>query len=199
MKKTMLSLAVASAMVMSAGSAAAAEGAANVALVSDYVFRGVTQSDGGASLQGGYDYDMGNGVALGIWGATGVNFGVEEIEYDIYASYSGEAGDMGYSIGFTNYMYTESDAIGEVALGLSFGSVSIGYYSASSIDYTYYELGYDMSAGGMDVNFHYGNDGASADMAVGLSKDMGGYSLGLTATTHDTADSTAALSVSKEF
>ena len=45
---------------------------ANVAFTSDYVWRGMTQSDGPA-IQGGFDYEADGGFYAGIWGSN-VNF-----------------------------------------------------------------------------------------------------------------------------
>src|SRR4051812_12918975 len=46
---------------------------ANVALTSDYVFRGVSQSDNRTAVQGGFDWDTGVGLHFGTW-ASSINF-----------------------------------------------------------------------------------------------------------------------------
>ena len=46
---------------------------ANVGITSDYIWRGMTQSDG-ISIQGGFDYAAENGFYAGIWGAN-INWG----------------------------------------------------------------------------------------------------------------------------
>ena len=45
---------------------------ANVSFTSDYIWRGMTQSDGPA-IQGGFDYANDSGFYAGIWGSN-VNF-----------------------------------------------------------------------------------------------------------------------------
>ena len=45
---------------------------ANVSFASDYVWRGMTQSDGPA-IQGGFDFEAESGFYAGIWGSN-VNF-----------------------------------------------------------------------------------------------------------------------------
>ena len=45
---------------------------ANVSFASDYIWRGMTQSDGPA-IQGGFDYEADGGFYAGIWGSN-VNF-----------------------------------------------------------------------------------------------------------------------------
>lgn len=39
----------------------------NLTLASQYVFRGLTQTDGKAALQGGFDYSHANGFYIGTW------------------------------------------------------------------------------------------------------------------------------------
>ena len=48
------------------------EVSANVSFTSDYIWRGMTQSDGPA-IQGGFDYASEGGFYAGIWGSN-VNF-----------------------------------------------------------------------------------------------------------------------------
>ena len=43
---------------------------ANVALVSDYRFRGISQSYTDPAIQGGFDYSHASGVYLGTWGSS---------------------------------------------------------------------------------------------------------------------------------
>ena len=43
---------------------------ANVALTSDYVYRGISQSDEGPAIQGGFDYSHSTGWYLGAWGSS---------------------------------------------------------------------------------------------------------------------------------
>jgi uncharacterized protein (TIGR02001 family) len=58
------------------------------------VWRGKTQSNNKKTIQGGLDWDAGNGFALGIWGSNVA----DGSEFDYYGSYSGEAGDIGYEV-----------------------------------------------------------------------------------------------------
>src|SRR5688572_2132676 len=72
MKKLIGVALAAGATVMSAG-AANAEVSGSVALVSDYVFRGISQTDGGAAIQGSLDWSNDTFYA-GVWGSN-VNYG----------------------------------------------------------------------------------------------------------------------------
>lgn len=116
LNKLVLALAI---VVPVAGPAVAEESpvVANIGVVSDYLFRGITQTDGGAAIQGGLDYYHESGFYAGTW-VSNVDFGTPDPNYelDLYAGYEGEAGDFGYSVGLLYYMYpeanTEYDAFG---------------------------------------------------------------------------------------
>lgn len=87
---------------------AQAEIAANVALTSDYVWRGYSQTLEDPAIQGGFDFAHDSGFAVGVWGSN-VDFGEgdsADLELDLYGSYSGEFGNgIGYSVGLIYYMY----------------------------------------------------------------------------------------------
>lgn len=117
MKKTALGpralgLAVAiSAAGLSASAVAAAEPeiSANVALTSDYVWRGESQSDEELALQGGFDYEHASGFYIGTWGSS-VDFGGDEdIELDYYLGFASELNGISYDIGYVYLDYPGSD------------------------------------------------------------------------------------------
>ena len=79
----------------------------NVALTSDYVFRGLSQSWNGPAIQGGMDWDTGAGFHFGFWGSS-LNFkdGSEgTIETDLYGGYAGKIENFTYDVGFIYYWY----------------------------------------------------------------------------------------------
>ncbi|MDD3529832.1 MAG: TorF family putative porin, partial [Gallionellaceae bacterium] len=41
----------------------------NLAFVSDYAFRGISQTDEDPAIQGGFDYAHASGFYLGVWGS----------------------------------------------------------------------------------------------------------------------------------
>jgi len=106
--------------------AAQAEFSANIAATSNYVWRGATQTDDGAAIQGGIDYAHDSGFYLGTW-ASNVDFGGGgEAEWDLYGGYAGEAGDLGYDVGLIYYAYPDSDDVNFLELT---GSLSYGMFS----------------------------------------------------------------------
>jgi len=81
--------------------------------VSDYDFRGFSQSDEDPALQGSADYAFGDsGFSIGAW-ASNVEFaGYDgDIELDLYANYVGKINDtFAWTAGITRYTYPGSDA-----------------------------------------------------------------------------------------
>ncbi|HQT04782.1 MAG TPA: TorF family putative porin, partial [Thiotrichales bacterium] len=87
---------------------AAAEVAFNAGVMSQYIFRGMTQRDT-AAFNGGVDYTHNSGIYLGLWAAQ-VGFGTQTsagLEYDIYGGYKTSLGGFDLGAGFTSYNYTE--------------------------------------------------------------------------------------------
>lgn len=111
------------------------QGSANVTLTNNYMFRGVTQSDGGPAVQGGFDVSAG-GAYAGVW-ASSVDFSDDTtMELDFYAGYTNElGGGWSYDVGAIYYAYPDSPELPtgtqnftEVYGGLSrsFGPVDAG-------------------------------------------------------------------------
>ncbi len=90
---------------------------ANVSLTSDYVFRGVSQTQNGPAIQGGFDYAHASGFYVGTWGSNvdWVSLGYKDnnsMEIDLYGGYRGSAGDFGYDVGAITYYYPGDDVTG---------------------------------------------------------------------------------------
>lgn len=119
MKNALLATLVAGALSIPAVAMAADEPAAapspftgNISLVSDYVFRGISQTSGKPALQGGFDYAHPSGLYLGTWasniswitdtaGATG-----SSLEVDFYGGYKGSiTSDLAFDLGLVAYTY----------------------------------------------------------------------------------------------
>lgn len=88
----------------------------NVGVVSDYLFRGISQSKGGAALQGGVDYSHSSGLYAGVW-ASSITWvkqylGKGSTEIDLYGGYKNSfaGGDWNYDVGLIAYNYTGKGA-----------------------------------------------------------------------------------------
>lgn len=108
MAKTLLGLAVAAGAMMTGVGAAHAEGSfsGNVALATDYTFRGVSQTEGNPAIQGGFDYSNGIFYA-GTWasnvGAGSVSTGGTEL--DLYFGVTPTLGPVSFNFGIIGYYY----------------------------------------------------------------------------------------------
>ena len=117
MKNTFL--AAAAITVLSLPAAALAEDAdftftGNVGLYSQYVFRGITQTDEDPAVQGGFDLGHSSGLYAGAWGSNiswisdfGSSDGGNSLELDVYAGYRDSIGEtgLGYDLGAIYYWY----------------------------------------------------------------------------------------------
>ncbi|MBB5771416.1 uncharacterized protein (TIGR02001 family) [Brevundimonas vesicularis] len=76
----------------------------NVGVVSDYVFRGFSQTGEDPAIQGGVDLTSGNFYG-GAW-ASNVDFGDDtDAEVDLYGGYRTEAGGFALDFGVIGYLY----------------------------------------------------------------------------------------------
>ena len=136
------------------------EGAASVALTSDYVFRGVSQTDEDPALQGSVDLGHESGLYLGAW-ASNVDFDEEDstdpalddaadLEVDLYLGYANAIGELDYDITLIRYSYPGADAdldYNELILSLGYAGFvgTLGYSNdifASDETGLYYRLDY---------------------------------------------------------
>ena len=84
----------------------------NIALSSDYVFRGLTQSWGGPAVQGGADLTMQNGLAAGLWASSisDRSYPGAALELDLYANYGRAiADDWSWRVGLYGYLYPKGN------------------------------------------------------------------------------------------
>ena len=128
---------------------------ANVSFTTDYIWRGMTQSDG-TEIQGGFDYEADYGFYAGIWGSN-VNFNNGNgQELDYYAGYGFDLGDVGVDVGYITYDYPDSTPdikFEEIYLGLSFGDLGLTYASGQDEAPDYVEVSYALGP----VSFSYGD------------------------------------------
>jgi uncharacterized protein (TIGR02001 family) len=106
-------LAATATAVMSAPAHAESTVSGNVALTSDYVFRGVSQTSEEIAIQGGFDYTNDSSLPFyaGVWGSS-LDFGGpldSGIEVDVYGGVRPQLGPVALDIGVIGYLYPGAD------------------------------------------------------------------------------------------
>ena len=186
----------------------------NVALTSDYRYRGLSQSRLDPALQGGADYSHSpTGLYAGVWGSTikwikdAPYNGDANVEIDLYGGKKGEiAPGISYDVGGLYYLYpsnglTPSANTFEVYGQVGYGPGYIKYsHSLTNLFGTpdskgsgYLDIGANIDiATGLQLNLHAGHqrvahNGASSydDFKIGLTKDFGFASVSLAAVKAD--------------
>ncbi|CAA6823433.1 MAG: Unknown protein [uncultured Sulfurovum sp.] len=183
MKFTKLSLIAAiAASTITTAAVAEVEVSANVSVTNNYVWRGMTQANDAAAVQGGLDLGM-NGFYLGTWTSNVAN----DTEVDGYAGYAGEVNGFGYDLGYIKYGYldTPMSNFDEAYLGLSydFGTASIGATYSMGID--------DFRGTTTEVP-----DDISVELSIPVMQD---YSLDFAAGEYDTYGERYSVGLSKSF
>ena len=88
----------------------------NLGLVSDYRFRGISQTFKQPAIQGGFDYAHSSGFYVGNWNSSiswleDANSSVSApVEMDFYGGWKGSWGDWGVDVGGIYYYYPGTDA-----------------------------------------------------------------------------------------
>ena len=121
---------------------ASAEVSGEITVVSDYVFRGFSQTNEEPALQAGLTWEHESGFYIGSWGSSiswlsdGDPDVSSQVEIDVFAGYAAEFGDsgVGYDIGANYYWYPGSYPPGytspnttELYAGLSWNVLSAKY------------------------------------------------------------------------
>ncbi len=173
-KRSVVSAAALGAAVFAGSAFAGVSG--NVGVVSEYMFRGISQGTG-AAVQGGIDYSHDSGFYLGTWGSN-IDWGVGGAELDFYGGFAGEVSGFSYDLGAVYYYYPEEDETGtdpSVNTLEVYATGGIGVFSAS----VYYSPKYfgAEDPSGDDISETYVNvaaslpvsDATSFDIAVGFT------------------------------
>lgn len=187
---------------------------ANIGLVSNYVFRGITQTKDNLALQGGLDYAHESGFYAGIWGSnvswiigSGAT-GNADIELDTYAGFKNNfAGDFSYDVGFVRYNYPGSYAppatYAKADTDEIYGSIGYKWISAK---YSY-SLGQFLTVPGAsgtsyleaNVSYPVGETGVTLIAHYGRQKYKGAFADNLAANGNTATYSDYKLGVSKDF
>jgi uncharacterized protein (TIGR02001 family) len=120
--------------------AVAAEISGYLVGTTDYVYRGVTQSDGHGALQGGLDIDFGSGVFLGAWASTvdltGPGNHDRQTELRVYLGYGFDINDqLRLVLNTVAYRYPGAD--GGIDYDNQETSISLGIADRFWIEYAY--------------------------------------------------------------
>ena len=155
---------------------------ANVALTTDYRFRGVSLSGGDPAIQGGVDVAHESGFYVGTWASSidgGDTYG--EMEFDIYGGWSGDVAEgVALDVGILYYLYpTEElgldtdywEPYASVGFNLGGAEATVGAAYAFEQDslggddnlYIYTDLGYSLPSTPISLSAHLGyTDGVLA-------------------------------------
>jgi uncharacterized protein (TIGR02001 family) len=193
-KLTVIATAVLAANLVSAQTAAPAAPKAavpdytisyNVGAVSDYRFRGISQTSNRPAIQGGADVAFKNGAYLGVWASNVAwvrTFNLannSSLEVDLYGGYKMEiAKDTTIDLGLITYQYpsNNSGAVGTNGAGLYSNANTNEFYGA--VTYGIYTAKYSRSTGNFLGNL---NSKGSNYLDLSAAFDMGG---GITLTPH---------------
>jgi uncharacterized protein (TIGR02001 family) len=141
----------------------------NAALATDYVFRGVSQTDEEAALQLGADLNFDNGFYAGVWGSN-VDFGDggPDIEIDTYIGWNwdlSETWNLDLMLNRYNYI-GEDDGFGDGDYNELIGTVAWNEMFSFTVGYTNDVYGLD------EEGLYYGVAG-SWDIGAGVGLDIG--------------------------
>lgn len=194
-KKTLVTLA----LVSGAATAGAADLSANVTLGSDYVYRGISQTDEEPTIQGGFDATSESGLYAGVW-ASNVAFD-GSVELDYYAGFSQETDTFSYDVGFIHYNYPNqpqgqaesnfNEVYGSITVrGLTVGLAVSNDFFGETGNATYASIDYELSLpNDVALTLHYGAQSIDKaddydDYSVSLGKSFSEIDFALT--WHDT-------------
>ncbi|MBE9563369.1 MAG: hypothetical protein IMF12_10970 [Proteobacteria bacterium] len=134
---------------------------ANIALTSDYVYRGKTQTDENIALQGGFDIFHESGFYIGTW-ASNVNFLEDDsvlpedranLEVDVYVGLSGSiTGELNYDMKVGQYMYPGANS--DLEYDLTEFNLTLTY-AMSQVTEVGLVYDYSPDFGGLDNAHHY--------------------------------------------
>jgi uncharacterized protein (TIGR02001 family) len=172
--------------------AMAVEVSGNIALGTEYFFRGIDQS-GGEAISGGFDVGFDSGFYVGTW-ASSIDFS-GGLELDYYAGFGGAISDsVSYDIGYLFYGYPQgpsTEEFEEFYGSISFSDATVGfaysddyYASTGESTYLYFDYGFDVSED-FSLSFHFGtmeaDDPANEadDYSISLSTEAAGLGFDL--------------------
>ena len=211
--KTRTKLILGMSALLGLGVAEAGDLSANIAVTNNYVWRGLTQTQNDAAVQGGLDYAAENGFYVGTW-ISNVSYAPDDVysyEHDVYAGYSWSSGDIDFDIGYLYFNYDDAAEFdfAEIYGSVSFSSFTVGAnilahteadeppgrdYDFGDAYYVYGDYAVEVKEGlelGLHLGYHSGDfaedfngvPDAYVDYGISLSKD--GFTIAVTGTDLD--------------
>ena len=151
---------------------------ANVSFATDYIWRGMTQTDGPA-ISGGFDYETDGGFYAGIWGSNvDFNDGAGS-ELDYYFGYGFEVGGIGVDLGYVAFDYPKNKTdldFEEVVLGLSMGDVGLTFALGQDGAPDYTEISYGIGPVGIAYGAY---DDLGDNLLISYGFTCGTYDCGI--------------------
>lgn len=158
----------------------------NMSIVSDYRFRGISQTYGLPAVQGGLDYSHSSGAYVGTWlsNVSGNQYyNGASLEMDVYGGYKLPLGDFTLDLGALYYYYpgahygvaakTKYDNL-EAYVGLSYKVVSFKYSHTLS---NFFGVNKDTYGGACQSTTVGGDGGDCFDADPGKSSGSGYFDL----------------------
>lgn len=148
----------------------------SLAATTDYVFRGVSQTDNGPAFQAGLTYSAPFGLYVGAWGSN-VDFGEggPDFEFDYFVGWNKDLSDAwNLDLGVTRYTYEgSSDGYGDIDYNeyiakLTWsGPVTVGGTLAYADDYS--NSGAEEIYAGLAASYDLGDSGFSLGASTGYT------------------------------
>ncbi|MEM9302892.1 MAG: TorF family putative porin [Pseudomonadota bacterium] len=200
------------ALAAAAGTAQAGDFTANIAVTNNYVWRGLTQTQNEAAVQGGIDWAHESGFYVGTW-ISNVSYATDDVysyEHDVYFGLSG-GDDLAWDVGYLYFNY-DDDAdfdFAEIYGSLSFSNYTVGLnvlahteadepmgrdYSFGDAYWVYGDAAFEVREGlelGLHVGYHDGdfvedfNGVPDSYFEYGVSLSMQGVTVAVTGTDVD--------------
>jgi hypothetical protein len=180
--KTLIAAATLTTFGLAAAPAAVALDA-SASVATSYLWRGLDLGSGTPAVSADVSTSSG-GFTAGVWVSSGDT--AAGTEYDLYASYGGEIGGLGYSVGIARYNYptggwAADDATWEGAdltdhiFSLSYGGVTATVYDLDEdgTDYKYNTVAFDLGSVGVLYGDHDGDAEMShVDLSYGVTEEL---------------------------
>lgn len=170
----------------------------NAAATSEYMFRGISQTDDHPAIQAGAGYSFSNGFYVGGW-ASNVDFGEStDAEIDTFVGWNGDLNDtfnLDVQLVRYNYIgepdgvdYAYNELIGKVSFAENY-SATLGYtndFLNTDTDSFYGAVGGSWAVGnevnltaGLGYTTVQGPEDGYLDYSVGVNRDFGPVNIGL--------------------